>query len=224
MFKIGLNTPNAEQHPWIEYPGVISGCEVYKGDGLELCIAPGRLSFTNGFSAKVTHPIEGKLRVVPPAGFNRLDYLVCRVREGSLDFILEQGNETNNSRHHNPRIMNDGILLAKVYVVYPCLGNESVFVYNIMPVKGEVSSFSFRPFDVPDGVKTSFRLSLPIKAEFGTRISVAGVPQDQFEDYTISDWMSPWGEYLSQINFDEAPGEGAEILAKVYTGKVRLIA
>jgi len=116
-----------------------------------------------------------------------------------------------------------GIILARILVVPPCIGKESIFVYNTLPHKGERILKSYRPLSYPDGIEKVFKLPVKIESEFGCKVVCAGVPQDEFTDFTIGVWIGEDGEEYSSIVFTDAPGNGIDIIVKTYIGKIRLV-
>jgi hypothetical protein len=207
---------------WASNPGVVSGCEVFIHDGLYIGVKPGRLSFLNGYSAEILETMY-KVARLQATDTGRTDYVVARARNKSLYFHCMAGEKLPDTWDHFPVAMKDGVLLAKLVVSGPLVSASSVTVYNVFPVSGESQIIGCRPLTAPDGINRKFMFPFQVNTGYAMDLRIYGIPQSEYADYTVSNELQPGGNILTAVTFlDEAPPIGADIIARLYLGKVKI--
>lgn len=209
--------------PWISPPGVVRGCEVSIGSGLEIHVNPGKFVTLNGYSVEVLDPIATGAYVPVSDGQTRRDYVVALVHKNSVVFRHMKDVAEVDPLNQNPKGLAQGIALAKLFVTYPTASPSSIYVYNAVPVRGEGLVRTFSPLTIPDGVKTSFLFPFKVPAAYCMEIMVGGIPQTEGAHYTRTLVTAQDGSTNTIVTFDEAPASVLTIIANIYLGHSEVV-
>lgn len=212
-----------DNNSWCTYPGVISGCEVYIDRGLQAVVKPGKLATLNGYTVEILSEVRDVGRILPTLEHNRTDYIVAEINGSSLYFRVIRGIESADPVDHTPVTLKNGILLAKLYVTYPCLSSKSIYVYNSLPVVGEDLCFNIKPIGTFDGVTNKALLPFKITPGYSLDLEVFGVGQTEGVDYLLREEETTGGQIYTVIEFIEAIPANAELNASLYLGKIKII-
>lgn len=208
---------------WCTYPGVISGCEVYIDRGLQVVVRPGKIALLNGYTVEILREIRDVGRVLPTLAHNRTDYVVAEVNGNSLYFRVIRGVESSDPVDHTPLSLQNGVLLSKLYVTYPCLSAKSIYSYNVLPVVGENLCFNFKPIGTFDGINNKALFPFKITPGYSMDLTVFGVGQTEGIDYSLREEETTGGQVYTVAEFTEPLAKDAELSADIYLGKIKLI-
>ena len=172
----------------------------------------------NGYFVEILEDIASAVAVPPAHSANRMDYLALMSEEHSASIQYLIGEESDDVLDQMPKVLRSGVLLAKVYVTYPTLSRDSVYIYRAMPSKGEQFLQAIRPTTLSDWVATDFIFPVRCAAGYAMKIKVYGVIQTEVEDYQILSY----GSESTTVRFNEQIPPGADIIADVYAGLINV--
>ena len=206
---------------WIAPPGVIYGCKLRVEPGLSLTLEKGKVVTPNSYAIEISEDVRGAILVRPATSVNRMDYVALCATEGGASIRYICGEETDDVLNQMPKLLQSGVMLAKLFVTYPTAGPESVYIYHSMPARGEPIIRGLRSTTIPDGVRKTFVFQAPCPDGYSLYLRVYGISQRDGIDYVMEQAFDLDGP-VTRVTFDEAPPSRADISADVYAGSVRL--
>lgn len=222
-FSVNLTAPGSP-NSWVSSPGVIRGCAVSIDTDLRLHVDGGKLFTLNGYAADIPYILRNVAIVPPAVSASRRDLLAATVENDGLSFHYLVGDSSNYPLNQFPVLLRSGVVLAKLYVTYPTISKDSIYVYNAIPILGEGVVSNCRAMSVPDGNRLDFLFPFKCAPMYAMNINVCGVPQSENRDYTVSYVLSIDGEEHTLIHFNEPLCQGVDVSADIYCGKVALTA